>query len=251
MAEMAKEFYQHHQTKHQKNMTTSTDSIASNTTQISRSEEAHWSSFRGEVLQLQQTLVASLFDNDNGCTSSTKSVKKSRVKNTSRKGNDANYSSQADPMTKNTGKQLEAPANVNGTQLHHGVTKENKLPQSQLQLSPLEELDDNSELINNESDDSNYNATHSHHHYLELIGMEEVDRSICSVNNKHNLSSHDNNNVPANNNAMSHASQNTTALSIATQELAELKLKLALTESQKDELEFELMQSRHDSSDVA
>eukprot|EP00985_Skeletonema_marinoi_P006459 scaffold2798_cov87-Skeletonema_marinoi.AAC.2 len=237
-----------------KNMTTSTESIASTaTTQISLSEEAHWSSFRGEVLQLQQTLVASLFDNDNGCTSSsTKPVKKSRDKNTSRKGNDANYSSQADPTTKNNGKQLEAPANVNGTQLHHGVTKENKLPQSQLlQLSPLEELDDNSELINNESDDRKYNTTQSHHHYLELIGMEEVDRSICSVNNKHNLSSHDNNNVPANNNAMSHASQNTNALSIATQELAELKLKLALTESQKDELEFELMQSRHDSSDAA
>eukprot|EP00984_Skeletonema_dohrnii_P020884 scaffold10292_cov119-Skeletonema_dohrnii-CCMP3373.AAC.5 len=234
-------------------MTTSTESIASTATQISRSEEAHWSSFRGEVLQLQQSLVASLFDNDNGCTSSTKSVKKSRDKNTSRKGNEANYSSQADSMTKTNGKQLKAPANANDTQLHHGVTKENKLPQSQLQLSPLEELDDNSEFINNESDDSNfnYNATQSHHHYLELIGMEEVDRSICSVNNKHNLSSHDNNNVPTNNNALSHASQNTNALSIATQELAELKLKLALTESQKDELEFELMQSRHDSSDVA
>ena len=42
---------------------------------------------------------------------------------------------------------------------------------------------------------------------------------------------------------MSHNSQNTNAqLSIATQELAEMKLRLALTEMERDELEFELMQ---------
>ena len=101
-------------------------------------------------------------------------------------------------------------------------------------------------INNDENEIKNYNTTQTNHQYLELIGMEEVDRNICSVNNKANLSSHDNTttcNNPTNANAiMSHASQNTNALSIATQELAEMKLKLALTESERDELEFELMQ---------
>ena len=211
----------------------------------SRSEEAHWSSFRGEVLHLQKSLIESLLvkDDTDGCLLSTKPVKTSRDDNmNSRKDDTSQINSKANIASKQI---IEAPVDENDTTLnnYHDTSTENKLPQSHLQLSPLEELDDddNSESINNDSDnDKNYSTTQPHHHqYLELIGMEEVDRS--------NLSSHDNHNnyVSTNNtNTMSHASQNTTALSIATQELAEMKLKLALTESERDELEFELMQSR-------
>ena len=223
----------------------------------SRSEEAHWSSFRGEVLQLQQALVANLLDkNNNGCSSSTTNSKASHDINVNRRKENAACYAQYDSKAKNGSRQIEATVvDENDTAINNisrdTSTETNKVPQSQLQLSPLEELedDDNSYLSNNDSDnDKIYNATQpQHHQYLELIGMEEVDRSICSLNNKSNLSSHDNNYIIStnnNNNAMSHASQNTNALSIATQELAEMKLKLALTESERDELEFELMQSR-------
>ena len=221
----------------------------------SRSEEAHWSSFRKEVLQLQESL--SLLDkNNNGCSSLSTNIKASRDVNVnSKKDNTACYD-QYDSKAKKDSRQIQATVvDENDTPINNihrdTSTETNKVPQCQLQLSPLDELDDddNSYLSNNDSDnDKNYSATQpQHHQYLELIGMEEVDRSICSLNNKSNLSSHDNNCIIStnnNNNAMSHASQNTNALSIATQELAEMKLKLALTESERDELEFELMQSR-------
>ena len=222
---------------------------------LSRSEEAHWSSFRAEVLQLQQSL---LDKNNNGCSSSSTNSKASRDINVNRRKDNAACYAQYDSKAKNDSRQIEATVvDENDTAINNiyrdTSTETNKVPQSQLlQLSPLDELDDddNSDLSNNDSnnDKSIYNATQpQHHQYLELIGMEEVDRSICSLNNKSNLSSHDNNCIIStnnNNNAMSHASQNTNALSIATQELAEMKLKLALTESERDELEFELMQSR-------
>ncbi len=217
--------------------------------QSSRSEEAHWSSFRGEVLQLQQTLVQSLMESNgnNGCPSSTRPVKTSRDRIDSMKGDAANDGDQIESTI--TGKQIDSSAAVDE---HDTALSRNyhDTPQSQLQLlSPLEEAGDDFESINNDNDIKTYNITSTNHQYLELIGMEEVDKSICSVNNKTHLSSHDNsnnynNNNPTNTNAMSHASQNTSALSIATQELAEMKLKLALTESERDELEFELMQKQ-------
>ena len=220
--------------------------------QSSRSEEAHWSSFRGEVLQLQQTLVQSLLENDgnNGCPSSTRPVKTSHDRIDNMKGDSASDGDQTESKATITGKQIDSSAAVDE---HDTALSRNyhDTPQSQLQLSsPLEEVGDDFESINNDNDIKTYNITPTNHQYLELIGMEEVDRSICSVNNKTHLSSHDNSNNynnknPTNTNTMmSHASQNTSALSIATQELAEMKLKLALTESERDELEFELMQKQ-------
>ena len=214
--------------------------------QSSRSEEAHWSSFRGEVLQLQQALVQSLLENnDNG---SSPTIKTSRDKINSKRDNASLYCSQTDSKGAISGKQkiesgLSTDENDTAPNNYH-----DDMPQSQPPLSPLKEVGDDFESINNnEHNIKNYNTTQAHHQYLELIGMEEVDRSICSVNNKTNLSSHDNTtnyNNATNANAMSHVSQNTNALSIATQELAEMKLKLALTESERDELEFELMQKQ-------
>ena len=234
-------------------MTASNESMQKNS---SRSEEAHWSSFRGEVLQLQQSLVEILSDKDNGCSPSTKPVKTSRDDNNnmnSRKGETACYGSQINSKANIASKQMkiEAPVDENDTVLNNyrDFSTKNKLPQSQ-QLASFEELDDddNYESISNDSDTGKkYSSTQPHYYqYLELVGMEEVDRSVCSVNNKSNLAAHDNDNRISTNytNAMSHASQNTNALSIAAQELAEMKLKLALTESERDELEFELMQSR-------
>lgn len=212
--------------------------------QSSRSEEAHWSSFRGEVLQLQQALVQSLLENNgNGCSSSTRPVKTSPDIINSKKGDVAcDIGGQTDIKPMIGKKIIDSSADENGTASNNNS---HGMPQSHPPLSPLEEVGDDFESISHGEHDIKTYSTQTRH--LELIGMEEVDRSICSVNNKTNLSSHDNTNNynnPTNTNAMSHASQNTNALSIATQELAEMKLKLALTESERDELEFELMQKQ-------
>ena len=210
----------------------------------SRGEEAHWSSFRGEVLQLQQTLVESLLcnggENNHGCFSSASATKPTEKK-----------TQRGDNTLNSRRERSRAPfygsrANYSTTDDDDPLLKENKLPLRQPQLSPLEQVNDGCAdkiLLDN------YTTTSFQtHHHFELLGMEEVDKSICSINNKHNISSQRHSNkIPTNNsnnnNALSHASQNTSAISIATQELAEMKLKLALTESERDELEFELMQS--------
>ena len=220
-------------------MAASSESVVSTAILSTRSEEAHWFSFRGEVLELQHSLAASLFDdsekNDKGSSSITKHIKK-KADATKSSGRDKS----ANIDSKVTREQVESSTNEDELQLKYRNYQDVKFPQSQLQLSPLQEFDDSNEIPDYEE---HYGSTsQAQHHYLELIGMEEVDKSICSVNNKNNMSSQGYSPV---NNAMSHASQNTNAHSIATQELAEMKLKLALTESERDELEFELMQRRH------
>lgn len=92
------------------------------------------------------------------------------------------------------------------------------------------------------------------HQQLELIGLEKVNNnSGLDENNNHNIDgivgSGNGNSISSGVNllmsplnAPSHASQTTNALSIAEQQLAETKLKLAMTESERDELEFQLMQ---------
>ena len=78
---------------------------------------------------------------------------------------------------------------------------------------------------------------------VELTGLEEVNKSVHSRNNIV-LGTHDHINLRSPANAPSHTSHTTTnALSIAEQQLAETKLKLALTESERDELEFQLIQN--------
>mmetsp|Transcript_4128 Transcript_4128/g.9270 ORF Transcript_4128/g.9270 Transcript_4128/m.9270 type:complete len:241 (+) Transcript_4128:107-829(+) len=78
--------------------------------------------------------------------------------------------------------------------------------------------------------------------HLELIGLEEVNkgaysRNIITTGGNHTIAA----SSPANT-QLSHASHATMALSMAEHELAEMKLKLAMTESERDELEFKLMQ---------
>ena len=78
------------------------------------------------------------------------------------------------------------------------------------------------------------------HQQLELIGLEEVTtneyhRNNCQCDNK----------VEQHAQSSAHSSHATMdALSITVQQLAETRLKLALTESERDEMEFQLMQKR-------
>jgi len=77
------------------------------------------------------------------------------------------------------------------------------------------------------------------HQHLELIGLEE---DTTSVYNRRNNSQGDNEHEQhAQSSAhSSHATMD--ALSITAQQLSETRLKLALIESERDELEFQLMQ---------
>ena len=85
-------------------------------------------------------------------------------------------------------------------------------------------------------DDTRNIETNQKHQVMELIGLEEVNKGVYSRNitRGNDLFS------PAH--APSHTSHTTDALSIAEQQLAETKLKLFMTEAERDELEFQLMQ---------
>ena len=78
------------------------------------------------------------------------------------------------------------------------------------------------------------------HRHLQLIGLEEVttneyNRNNCQCDNEHEQHAQ----------SSAHSSHATMdALSITAQQLAETRLKLALTESERDEMEFQLMQKR-------
>ena len=78
------------------------------------------------------------------------------------------------------------------------------------------------------------------HQHLQLIGLEEVttneyNRNNCQCDNEHEQHAQ----------SSAHSSHATMdALSITAQQLAETRLKLALTESERDEMEFQLMQKR-------
>ena len=77
------------------------------------------------------------------------------------------------------------------------------------------------------------------HQHLELIGLEEVTTSVYNRRNNSQcdnaLEQHAQSSVHS-----SHATMD--ALSITAQQLSETRLKLALIESERDELEFQLMQ---------
>ena len=86
---------------------------------------------------------------------------------------------------------------------------------------------------------SNSNKNNSSTHRFDFSGLEEVNKSICSNNNTIEEL------MVSPLNAETNTSQTATvALSLAESQLAEMKLKLAMTESERDELEFELMKSK-------
>ena len=100
---------------------------------------------------------------------------------------------------------------------------------------------------NNSWDDKSIelkNNNNSSHPQLELIGnLEEVKRNIQSRNNN-TVMTHNDDILSPMNAHQSHTSHTTNAaLSIAEQQLTETKLKLAMTEMERDELEFQLMQN--------
>ena len=76
-----------------------------------------------------------------------------------------------------------------------------------------------------------------------LTGLEEVNKNVLHSSNNMIVGGGTNNLISPTN-ATSHASHTTmNALSVAEQSLVETRLKLAMTESERDELEFQLIQN--------
>ncbi len=96
---------------------------------------------------------------------------------------------------------------------------------------------------NNHWDDTNSIDAHLVHRRLELIGLEKVHNNISWNGNAIDILDTGYLESPAHGGgAPSHASYATNALSITEQQLAETRLRLAMTESERDELEFQLIQ---------
>ncbi|KAL7536375.1 hypothetical protein ACHAXR_010634 [Thalassiosira sp. AJA248-18] len=193
-------------------------------------EEAHWSSFRSAVLDLQHMMLSE--------HSSVPTETEENSKNERRGGNDHlperngipppdediqrhrknGYSSSLSSSKQKTARETPQSA-LDGIGMKEDAYNENTKPES------------------GSWDGASIETKHQSHQHLELIGLEEVNKIMYSRNNTvgSDLIS------PAN--APSHASHTTNALSIAEQQLAETKLKLAMTESERDELEFQLMQN--------
>jgi hypothetical protein len=172
-------------------------------------EEAHWSSFRSAVAGLQHVLTELSYSAE---------VKMERT-STGRElyGRDVNSSSASS---------RNAPTNEPQS-IVDDVCDENSIP-----------CDPPQDISKNRWDGGNIEINRSLHRHLELIGLEEVDKSEYSMGNHH-----DGNELAPPAHSSAHSSHATIALSMASQQLAEARLKLAFTESERDELEFRLMQA--------
>ena len=178
-------------------------------------EEAHWSSFRSAVVGLQEKLQ-------------TQSSLGANVRESSSKENIHPVHAEAQSNTKD---------DFTFTPLHKDVETEE--PQSALEMQNAHHEDSTEPQDKSKSGEERDSCSHWEsansvtgelHQRLELIGLEEVNKS----GEKGLLS-------PAN--ASLQTAQTNTALSIAESQLAEMRLKLAMAESERDELEFQLMQN--------
>ena len=204
-------------------------------------EEAHWASFRSAVGSLQQLLLVHI-NNNLGDGDETNTDDNSNMR-------DANqlHISSSTSNEKKTARMIKSQSalddtyQVDKTTHQYGTTS----------IAAQEKHDNN--LVNDENDETNQSHQNLELNSLEggeetnksveLTGLEEVNKSVHSRNNIA-LGTGDHINLRSPANAPSHTSHTTTnALSIAEQQLAETKLKLALTESERDELEFQLIQN--------
>jgi len=126
-----------------------------------------------------------------------------------------------------------------GSDVNSSSTSSRNAPKNKLQSILDDVCNKPQDVSENRWDGGNIEINRSLHRHLELFGLEEVDKSEYSRENHH-----DGNELAPPAHSSAHSSHATIALSMASQQLAETRLKLALTESERDELEFRLMQAR-------
>jgi hypothetical protein len=187
-------------------------------------EDTHWSSFRNAVVCLQQTLskVAEA-DSPTSQEDLERSEDKNDMNECQRNNNAITqqvYSSREPLFTLD----INDACNESAPHLHR----------------PQDILSNNAawDHANNIIEPSN-----SSHRQLELIGLEQVHHNNNNNGwNGNTINIVDTDHLVSHGVAPSYASQATNILSIAEQQLAETRLKLAMTESERDELEFQLIQ---------
>jgi len=192
-------------------------------------EEAHWASFRSAVLGPQQTLI------DQSPAPATSDTLES--------SSSSHVGKLPEPKEGLAFMEVEGDAQHS---LSHS-TPQKETPQSALDVTTdnimaQDGYEENTKPQSADSWDTNPNNIDTEdqtHQHLELIGLEEVKRNI-DLRNATNAGGND---LLSPARAPSHASHTSNALSMAEQELVDTKLKLAMTESERDELEFQLMQS--------
>ena len=189
-------------------------------------EEIHWSSFRSAVVCLQPTLLSRRLTSARSagaesCTSAKVDVHK-KQRNADRVASQNNNASAHEPQSASDNNE------INGSASH-----ENRPQDMVTNNTQWDDDDDNLEK----------NEIHRHRHrQLELIGLEKVRKSSSWNVNTIDIIDAVDHLSPAHGGAPSHASYATNVLSIAEQQLVETRLKLAMTESERDELEFHLIQ---------
>ncbi|KAL3817317.1 hypothetical protein ACHAXA_003058 [Cyclostephanos tholiformis] len=168
-------------------------------------EEAHWSSFRSAVAGLQNALIELSFSDE---------------AETERSSADRElYGNDVNSCTYNNLRDAAPAGNKRPQSISDDLCNED----ATTHYYPHYFTKDRWQSGNTEIEKS--------HRHLELIGLEEIE-----MNN--NVGNED---IPPTH-SPTQSSNATVALSITTQQLAEMRLKLALTESERDELEFRLMQ---------
>ena len=187
-------------------------------------EDTHWSSFRNAVVCLQQTL--------------------SKVAET------------ASPTSQEDLERSEDKNDMNECQRNNNaITQQMCSAREPLFMSVADACNDSAPHLYRPQDILSNNTSWDHanniiepnnlsHRQLELIGLEQVHHNNNNGWNGNTISIVDTDHLvsPTHGVAPSHASQATNVLSIAEQQLAETRLKLAMTESERDELEFQLIQ---------
>ncbi|EED95510.1 predicted protein [Thalassiosira pseudonana CCMP1335] len=187
----------------------------------SRREEQHWTSFRSAVVCLQQKLGEQMSEDPPVDDAKCGQIQHCYIDDEERD----DFSVSSDIL----GSDTQQPQLVS-VQIQHGSSA------SSLHNNPQEEESTNN---NNRNNNNNSNKNNSSTHRFDFSGLEEVNKSICSNNNTIEEL------MVSPLNAETNTSQTATvALSLAESQLAEMKLKLAMTESERDELEFELMKSK-------
>jgi len=201
----------------------------------SRREEQHWTSFRSAVVCLQQKLGEQMSEDPPVDDAKCEQIQHCYIDDEERD----DFSVSSDIL----GSDTQQPQLVS-VQIQHGSSA------SSLHNNPQEEEstnnnnrnnnnNNNNRNNNNNNSNSNSNKNNSSTHRFDFSGLEEVNKSICSNNNTIEEL------MVSPLNAETNTSQTATvALSLAESQLAEMKLKLAMTESERDELEFELMKSK-------
>ena len=204
-------------------------------------EEAHWNSFRYAVGSLQQTLLES---NPPQLSDHVRNGSRDRCSNHTDGGGTIGIHEQ------NRKKKHNAKTSLSNSQssIIDDTCQENSnsMPKHQDVISKSsnktwnDEHDETSQKHQN--NDMEINSLEENTDVI-LTGLEEVNKNVLHSSNNMIVGGGTNNLISPTN-ATSHASHTTmNALSVAEQSLVETRLKLAMTESERDELEFQLIQN--------